>query len=75
MAGQDHTSFFARENIAGALLENIAIDDTLIHFQSSNSKTASVVSIPLRLVKPAPLYYTAMPYGIEITEVSVCVSR
>jgi len=75
MAGQDHTSFFAREKIPGALLENIAIDDTLIHFQSSNSKTASVMSIPLRLVKSAPLYYTAILYGIEMTEGSVCVSR
>jgi hypothetical protein len=39
----DIMSFFARENIPMAFPENIAIDDTLIDFQSSNRKTASVV--------------------------------
>ncbi|RLJ21956.1 hypothetical protein DJ030_02995 [bacterium endosymbiont of Escarpia laminata] len=49
------TSFLAFENIPKAFLENMAIDDMLSHFQSSNTNTASVISIPLLLVKSAPL--------------------
>ncbi len=49
------TSFLAPENVPKAFLENMAIDDMLSHFQSSNKNTASVISIPVLLVKPAPL--------------------
>jgi len=49
------TSFLAFGNIPKAFLENIAIDDMLSHFQSSNTNTASVILMPLLLEKPAPL--------------------
>jgi hypothetical protein len=49
------TSFLAFENVPKAFLENIAIEDILSHFQSSNRNTDSVIPIPLLFVKPAPL--------------------
>jgi hypothetical protein len=49
------TSFLALENVPKTFLENIAIDDMLSHFHSSHRNTASVISIPLLFVKPAPL--------------------
>jgi len=49
------TSFLAIEKVPNAFLENMAMDAMLSHFQSSKINTASVTSMPLRLVKPDPL--------------------
>ena len=49
------TSFLALEKVPSDFLENMAIDDVLSHFQSSNKNTDSVIPIPLLLEKPAAL--------------------